>query len=348
MPKPSVLFRSSVLAAPAIAMVLLSAGQAFGWASTGHRLIGRLGVAALPAELPAFLKTPGVIASMGELSREPDRSRGAGQPHDEDLDPGHFIDLTDDGHVLGGPMITDMPRNRDAFSIAVHANGSDLHKSGWLYYNMIDGYEQLTKDFGYWRIAVVGEKRGATPAERTWYAGDRALRELIIVRDLGYWSHFIGDASQPMHASIHYNGWGDYPNPHGYTQEHIHGPFEGTFVHDNLTEDSVRAAMPAAVACAKPVGQCMAEFLLASQAKVEPLYALWTAGGFQPGGQARGRLCQRAGRRRRRRIARPRHPRLARERRHDGGLSGGEGFRHRGRRAAAVCPALRRRLRPGA
>jgi hypothetical protein len=28
---------------------------------------------------------------------------------------------------------------------------------------------------------------------------------------LGIWSHYGGDASQPLHVSIHYNGWGDYP-----------------------------------------------------------------------------------------------------------------------------------------
>ncbi len=278
------LFRSTaLLAIVPVAALLFTSGAAGAWGSTGHRLIGRLGVATLPADLPAFLKQPGVIASMGELSREPDRSRGAGQPHDEDLDPGHFEDLEDNGDVLGGPAITDMPANRDAFSAAVHAKGSDLHKSGWLYYNLIDGYQQLAKDFAYWRVDVVGEKRGATPQERQWYAGDRQLRELITVRDLGYWSHFVGDASQPMHASIHYNGWGHFPNPHDYTQDKIHGPFEGPFIHDYITEDAVRAAMPAPAPCKAEIGKCMAQYLLTTQKKAEPLYALWTNGGFHPG-----------------------------------------------------------------
>lgn len=282
------LLRPSRKAAAALAfapaLMVLACGTAAGaWGSTGHRLIGRIGVASLPDEVPAFLRQPGVIASMGELSREPDRSRGAGQPHDEDLDPGHFQDLEDDGHTLGGPMITAMPPSRDAFSVAVHANGQDLHKAGWLYYNLIDGYEQLTKDFAYWRIDAVGEKRGATEQERQWYAGDRQLRELIITRDLGYWSHFVGDASQPMHASVHYNGWGHYPNPHDYTDDKIHVPFEGPFVHDNVTEAGVRAALPAPSECKAEINQCMAQYLLTTLGQVEPLYALWRDGGFKPG-----------------------------------------------------------------
>lgn len=273
----------SRLAASVCVVSLLAAGQAGAWASTGHRIIGQLGVATLPAELPAFLRDPVVVQQVGEISREPDRSRGAGQPHDEDLDPGHFIDLTDDGHTLDGPLITDMPRNRDTYSAMLHANGSDLHKSGWLYYNLIDGYEQLVKDFAYWRVDVIGEKRALDPQKKAWYAADRKERELLIVRDLGYWSHFVGDTSQPMHVSVHYNGWGQYPNPNGYTNEHIHGPFEGAYVFKNVTAQMVQAAMPASAPCQGAAVKCLTDYLLASQAKVEPLYALWKDGGFQPG-----------------------------------------------------------------
>jgi hypothetical protein len=37
-------------------------------------------------------------------------------------------------------------------------------------------------------------------------------------------------------VSIHYSGWGEYPNPNGYTNSKtIHAHFEGRFVRDNLT-----------------------------------------------------------------------------------------------------------------
>lgn len=268
---------------PALALALAAAGQAGAWGSTGHRLISRLGVETLPAELPGFLRDPVVVDQIGELGREPDRSRGAGQPHDADLDPGHFMDLNDDGTVLGGPSLDAMPANKDAFTMALHAGGSSLQKTGFLYYNLLDGYEQLAKDFAYWRIDRVGETKAADAKERAWYAADRKARELIIIRDLGYWSHFVGDASMPLHVSVHYNGWGEYPNPKGYTVDHIHGPFEGAFVHDHLTEASVRAAMPAPQACAAPVAQCTALYLRASLAKVEPLYQMWGEGAFKTG-----------------------------------------------------------------
>ena len=110
------------------------------------------------------------------------------------------------------------------------------------------------------------------------------------MRDLGVWSHYVGDASQPLHVSIHYNGWGrDYPNPKGYTDDPIHGPFEGPFVHDNVTVPAIRAAMPAPADCGATIQACTSAYLLASLAKVEPLYALWGAGAFSVVGDARGK-----------------------------------------------------------
>jgi len=43
------------------------------------------------------------------------------------------------------------------------------------------------------------------------------LREKITLHDIGIWSHYVGDASQPLHVSVHLNGWGNFPNPNGYS-----------------------------------------------------------------------------------------------------------------------------------
>lgn len=276
-------FSAGVRLAGVLTVALLAARPALAWEATGHRLIGELGMQSLPADLPAFLKDPATVWQMGELSREPDRSRGAGQPHDSDLDPGHFMDVLDDGHGLAGVVLTEMPRDRDAYSVVLHAAGFDLRKGGWLYYNLVDGYEQLVKDFAYYRADQIGLQRSSDPRQKAWYKLDIKLREQIVIRDLGYWSHFVGDASQPLHASVHFNGWGDYPNPRGYTQDHIHSPFEGALVNADVTLESARAAMPAPAPCEGPIGPCMGRYLQDTQAKVEPLYDLWSKGGLQPG-----------------------------------------------------------------
>ena len=72
---------------------------------------------------------------------------------------------------------------------------------------------------------------------------------LLTLRDLGVWAHFVGDASQPMHVTVHYNGWGDGPNPEGFvTTAGLHAKFEtGIFVDcvGHISEAGVAARMRA-------------------------------------------------------------------------------------------------------
>ncbi|MEW6596691.1 MAG: S1/P1 Nuclease [Pseudomonadota bacterium] len=280
------------LKAALLALLLAApASVAFAWGADGHRDIGRAAMRALPAELPAFLKTAAAVWQVGELAREPDRSKGAGHPHDDDLDPNHFVDLSDDGSIAGGPSISAMPAHRAAYDAALRALGTDGYKQGYLFYSIVDGYQQLVKDFAYWRVDSVGATTEADPVKKAWYAKDKALREAIILRDLGYWSHFVGDASQPLHVTVHYNAWGDYPNPRNFTRDRIHAPFEGGFVHANVTEDMVLTgvAAPRPFTAGETIQARTAAFILASKAKVEPLFQLWTEGGFTGADVSRGR-----------------------------------------------------------
>ena len=63
-----------LVAAIMAAGLVLAPGQALAWGATGHRIVGVLGVEALPDEVPAFLRNPAVATEIGELAREPDRS----------------------------------------------------------------------------------------------------------------------------------------------------------------------------------------------------------------------------------------------------------------------------------
>ena len=258
---------------------LAAASAALAWGATGHRLIGEAAMQALPPELPAFLRSAATTQAVGELAREPDRSRGSGQPHDHDLDPGHFLDLDDQGKINGGPALATLPADREAYDAALRGAGTDAYKSGYLPYNIEDGFEQVVKDLAYWRIETAALKSERNPENRAWFARDLPAREALTVRDTGWWVHFAVDASQPLHGSVHYNGWGIYPNPHGYTSDKIHGPFEGAFVRDHLTLASVEAAMRAPQACT-PIEACTVRYLTATNTWVEPLYAMWTAGDF--------------------------------------------------------------------
>ncbi len=99
------------------------------------------------------------------------------------------------------------------------------------------------------------------------------MRQQLIIRDIGYWSHFVGDASQPMHVSIHYNGWGSYPNPNGYTTSGIHSPFEGAFVRNFVDFGAVAAQMrPYTDRGVGSIEQRVPLYLAESLAQVIPVY----------------------------------------------------------------------------
>lgn len=270
-------FLAVVLAGSAIA------GSALAWGSTGHRIIGEEGIRALPVYLPPFMRSTRAITDVGEYAREPDRWRNAGKTHDDDRDPAHFINLNDDGTTLAGIALEDLPDTREAFEQALAAKGATLFKSGYLPYAEIDGYQQIVKDMALWRIDSYMETHESDRTKRAWYHADRVRREELTLRDIGILAHYVGDATQPMHVSIHYNGWGDFPNPDGYTQEHIHWPLESAFVLHNVDVEEVRAEMTPYADCTEAPKLCFAAKLKASHDQVIPLFQLEKAGGFKDG-----------------------------------------------------------------
>jgi len=274
--------------APAVAALALTApGSLFAWGNTGHRMVGEFAMRALPAEVPAFLRTPQAARDVGELSREPDRSKGSGRMHGHDRDAGHFIDLDLDGKVLGGPPMTPFAPTRAEYEAQLRAAGLDQWKAGYLPYAIIDRWQQLTTDFAYWRVLVAAERNPKWAQHRAWFREDRLRRETLILKSLGELSHFVGDGSQPLHVTDRFNGWGDGPNPRGYTKAKIHGPFEGEFVAANVKPAAVAARMKPLRVCNCPFEQRVADYLVATGQQVVPLYELEKAGGLSAG-NARG------------------------------------------------------------
>ncbi len=280
-----------LLAAVAALAVAVPAAQVSAWGATGHRMVGMAAMRALPDELPAFLRDPAAAAEVGELSREPDRSKGAGQPHDRERDTAHFVDLTADARVLteAGPSIDQLPRLKSEYDAALIAAGLDVDDAGYLPYAIMDQHQQLVVDLAYWRVLNAAEARETDLAKRAWYREDRIRREGLILRTIGTLSHYVGDGAQPLHLSIHYNGWAEgAENPEGFTRSRrTHGMFEGDFVRDNVRFQEVEAAMGPARLDGFDLRPHLAGYLKTGLAEVVPFYRLEKAGGFAAG-DARG------------------------------------------------------------
>lgn len=257
--------------------------SALAWGNSGHRIIGETAVRALPNEVPAFLRTPQAALDVGELSREPDRAKGAGRAFDGDHSPAHFLDLEDDGRILGGPTLAALPATREEFDGALRAVGQDSWKAGYLPYAIVDGYQRLARDFAYWRVLKAAEDNPAWKSHRAWFAAERRRREALLLGATGELSHFVGDGSQPLHVSVHFNGWGDYPNPAGYSTAKVHAPFESDLVKAEVRARDVAARVAPFHSCGCAIEQRTAAYLAATGRLVVPFYQLEKAGGLQPG-----------------------------------------------------------------
>jgi hypothetical protein len=263
------------------------------WGSTGHHVINGVAAGALPASVPAFVRTPEAVAEIMTLGTEADRLKGAGAMWDADYDPGHYLDLGDDGTIAGVVALAQLPPTREAYDTAVRrgqpldGHAPDQYAVGYLPYSIVDGWEQVVKDFAIWRVDRAGETRGATAADRAYFARDRVLREALTVRDIGYWGHFIGDGSQPLHVSVHYNGWGNYPNPQNFTQsKQIHAKFETAFVDAHVDMAGVASRLKPYVPSTQNFTDRVATYLQTTASFVPAVYTFEAQGAIDSGSPA--------------------------------------------------------------
>jgi hypothetical protein len=253
------------------------------WGAQGHRIINGAAVRALPDTLPAFLRSASAHDEIALLGPEADRVKGAGAPLDDDDNPGHYVDAADDFTVAGVVKLSALPKDRAEYDRALRGAATDQYGQGYLPYQIADGWQRIVRDLAYWRVDVAGAAKGTTPDDRAFFAFDRSVREAVTLRDVGYWGHFVADASQPLHVSVHFNGWNSqkYPNPNGFSDSRtIHARFETDLVRAVATEDLVAARMGAPALSRDPLLTQVGAYLAATESKVPDVYRLEAAGGI--------------------------------------------------------------------
>lgn len=269
--RTALLLASTVLAASGA-----GTSRAWAWGHTGHVEISYLAASLLPSDMPAFLHTTAAIEEIAQLGPEPDISKTAGTTHDQERDPGHYIDLNDDGSVPGGSLLkadgTPVTLTREGFDTLLRTAGSDQYKEGYLPANIVDGWQQIRKDFAYFRADKIGLASATNTTDSAYFTYQLALRKKLIIRDIGVWSHYVGDGSQPLHVSVHYNGWGPYPNPNGYTQKPIHAQFEGAFVKNFVPLSLINSLVPAYHDCGCAIETRVTQYMAQTLSQVQPLY----------------------------------------------------------------------------
>jgi hypothetical protein len=225
-------------------------------------MVNRLAIEISASMLPEFMN-----ASREHLSYngyEPDRWEQEGKiPLNIAQGPDHFIDSE-----LWGPIDT-IEADRYAFMVKLQERKITLTDIGYLPYSIIENYGRLKNAFRQWRNAPNPQDRESARANAVFYAG--------------LMGHYVGDGGQPLHTTIHYNGWSDrMPNPKNYTKDRrLHRRYESAFVNTAVEIAAVRRRVQPPRRLNDVFGS-VKQYLHQGFLEFEQLYELEKTGEFNP------------------------------------------------------------------
>jgi hypothetical protein len=281
------------------------AGTAFAWDHPGHSMVNEVALNSLPADFPAFVRERTNTERIKFLAGEPDRwSHAPDMPvkHADWLN--HFLDVEQIPTV--GLDLAKLPALRYQFAaqfLAARAANADKlppeappqvpdivpeHTREWcgfLPWEIVEQYGRLKAAFASWQAY----EQFGTPEEA---ANGRA----DIINVMGLMGHYVGDASEPLHATVHHSGWsGD--NPKDYTKWFgIHSWIDSGLIRKaHITSADLTArvapAQPLPVTARAdgrdPIFVAALDFIIAQNQFVEPIYRMEKEGrlGNVPPGQ---------------------------------------------------------------
>lgn len=259
-------------AVASLALLIPQAGLA--WGERGHAVIDSAAIQAIPEDGPTFLKKH--VDYIAASASQPDKWRGNAEGFSkisEDPNHGWFREQF--------PFLKPIPRSRYEFVLALYDRHLQLRESdpqtaarinvrwtGTLPYAAIEAYDRI--------VVCMRQVRQLAAA-----GDDATFAELNCAFDVARLGHYIGDGSNPMHNSIHSDGWrGD--NPNGFTTDRtVHGRFESRFVDGiGLTPADILARIGAPARLEGDLFDLILAYLDESGGMVEQLYRLEKRNGF--------------------------------------------------------------------
>lgn len=271
-----------------VGLLALAGNIASAWDYEGHRVVNQLALASLPMNFPAFVRAPEAQERVAFLAGEPDRWRNTPDlPLKHFNEPDHYIDLEELGHYEMKPEMLPVFRYDFVATLALYRKAHPEHFQmpagdlahtrelvGLLPWAIAENYGKLKSGFSYLKTF---EENGGTAEEIA-----NAQQNILYV--MGVMGHYVGDASQPLHSTIHHHGWvGDNPN-HYATNGSFHSWIDGGFFRKVGGSDlkgmqgKLRPAQAASIndRTAKPEEMFqVAMFFIVEQHKfLEPLYQL--------------------------------------------------------------------------
>jgi hypothetical protein len=284
----------------AVLAAFLGTAPVRAWDYEGHRLVNQLALAALPADFPAFVRTPAARERIAFLSGEPDRWRNT--PDELSFShataPDHYFDLEYLQAVGISPEALPIFRNEFVVKLA-RARAAQPDRFPPIDPNRNRDQTQELIGLLPWTLAEnVGRLKSAFAClnafeQQGGTADEIANAQANVVYVMGMMGHYVADAAQPLHTTKHHHGWvGE--NRNGYTTNRsIHAWIDGGYFaktggasFEKLVIQMRPARLLAGATNAEALFRRMMEYLSASHALVEPLYRLEKDGKLSGEGEA--------------------------------------------------------------
>lgn len=220
----------------ALMLLCVMCGPALAWDQAGHRTINLLALKALPESFPQFVHTPEARERIAHLASEPDRWRSSPDyPFRHVNEPDHFFDVD----YLAGFSLKSESLSPYRYDFVAQLAVARVHNPsiepvsdpkrdpahyrghiGFLPWAINEHYAKLRTTFS---TLKTFEKYGGTQDEI-----HNSLANAIYL--MGLMGHFVGDATQPLHTTKHFNGWVG-SNPDAFTtNKTFHAWIDGGFL----------------------------------------------------------------------------------------------------------------------
>jgi len=257
-------------------------------------MVNQLALDALPADFPGFVHEPANAGRVAFLAGEPDRWRNAPdlplkqsggswtdhfcdleQLVDAGLDPAKVSSFRYD-FILA--FAEGRHRHADRFPPVDPAKDTDHTREwpGFAPWAIVEYYGKLKSAFSYLKVF-----------EELGTAEEIANAKANAIYVMGIMGHYVGDCAQPLHATVHHNGWVG-ANPNNYTTwGGFHAWIDGGLITKaGITKEGLQGRItpaPSLSVAAQPDGRdpvfvAVMNYLIAQNQLVEPLYQLEKAG----------------------------------------------------------------------
>ena len=249
-------------------LLCLAPQNILAWGTRAHFVIDHTAIDTLPDDGPVFLKK--YVEYIAGSASIPDTWRQASNPFskiEEDPNHGWFREQF--------AFMKQVPRSRYEFVIALYqhylliqktdpdnASRTNVRWTGTLPFAAAEVYGHLVADMRYLRKSRAEGK-------------DTSFLEQTCAVYAFWLGHYLGDGAQPLHDTIHHDGW-QGPNPKNYTRDHsIHGRFESEYVEEiSLSEKDIAARIGAPGHLQGDVFNLILAHLDEAATQVEDIYKL--------------------------------------------------------------------------